>query len=441
MALGGGTFLTQNKILPGAYINFISLARAGITLSDRGVVAVALEFDFGDGENVIELDSRDILNQCYPLFGRDYTDEKMKNLRELFKGAKKALIYRINGSSGQKATKTENALTVTAKYFGERGNDIKVVIASNVDEPSKFDVITYIGSKKVDAQISDTVENLKNNDYVSFSGSGALKASAGIVLAGGSSKVVQREDYTTFLDKIESYGFHTLCYAGTDESIKSLFVEFTKRLRDSHGIKFQTVLYKKANADYEGIISVENKVIGEGVKEGDLVYWVAGKEAGCDINKSLSNTKYNGELEIETKFRQGDLEKGISSGKLMFHKVEDTINILDDINTFTSFTVDKNEDFALNQVIRILDQDAIETAKVFNKRYLGKVQNNKAGRIAFWNEMVALGNEMQKINALEDFESKDVEVVMGADKKSVGVTKYIKPVVAMTKLYVTTIVE
>lgn len=55
--------------------------------------------------------------------------------------------------------------------------------------------------------------------------------------------------------------------------------------------------------------------------------------------------------------------------------------------------------------------------------------------------MVALGNEMQKINALEDFESKDVEVVMGADKKSVGVTKYIKPVVAMTKLYVTTIVE
>lgn len=23
MALGGGTFLTQNKILPGAYINFI----------------------------------------------------------------------------------------------------------------------------------------------------------------------------------------------------------------------------------------------------------------------------------------------------------------------------------------------------------------------------------------------------------------------------------
>ena len=125
----------------------------------------------------------------------------------------------------------------------------------------------------------------------------------------------------------------------------------------------------------------------------------------------------------------------------MFHKVDDSVNVLDDINTFISFTLNKNEDFAMNQVIRVLDSDAFETAKIFNKRYLGKVQNNKAGRIAFWNEMVTLGNEMEKISALEDFDSKNVTVVLGADKKSVGVTKQIKPVTAMTKLYVTTVVE
>ena len=28
MALGGGKWLSQNKILPGAYINFVSKARA-----------------------------------------------------------------------------------------------------------------------------------------------------------------------------------------------------------------------------------------------------------------------------------------------------------------------------------------------------------------------------------------------------------------------------
>jgi len=42
MALGGGTFLVQNKVLPGSYINFISAARASAVLSDRGVATMPL---------------------------------------------------------------------------------------------------------------------------------------------------------------------------------------------------------------------------------------------------------------------------------------------------------------------------------------------------------------------------------------------------------------
>ena len=45
--LGGGTFTTQNKILPGAYINVVSAARANATLSDRGVVTMPLKLDWG----------------------------------------------------------------------------------------------------------------------------------------------------------------------------------------------------------------------------------------------------------------------------------------------------------------------------------------------------------------------------------------------------------
>ena len=42
MALGGGTFLVQNKVLPGAYINFISVAQASATLSARGSDSIPL---------------------------------------------------------------------------------------------------------------------------------------------------------------------------------------------------------------------------------------------------------------------------------------------------------------------------------------------------------------------------------------------------------------
>ncbi len=45
MALGGGSFTTQNKELPGAYINFVSMASASTTLyaNRRDLVDALLE--------------------------------------------------------------------------------------------------------------------------------------------------------------------------------------------------------------------------------------------------------------------------------------------------------------------------------------------------------------------------------------------------------------
>ena len=60
MALGGGTFLVQNKVLPGAYINFISVAQASATLSDRGIVTIPLAMNWGPegklGEGAVHAD-------------------------------------------------------------------------------------------------------------------------------------------------------------------------------------------------------------------------------------------------------------------------------------------------------------------------------------------------------------------------------------------------
>ena len=46
MALGGGTWVTQNKVLPGYYSNFISLANASAKLSDRGFCTMPLVLDW-----------------------------------------------------------------------------------------------------------------------------------------------------------------------------------------------------------------------------------------------------------------------------------------------------------------------------------------------------------------------------------------------------------
>lgn len=62
-------------------------------------------------------------------------------------------------------------------------------------------------------------------------------------------------------------------------------------MRDKVGAKFQTVLYKKSDSDYEGVVSVENKIKDAGLLESSLIYWTTGAIAGCDINKSNTNKK------------------------------------------------------------------------------------------------------------------------------------------------------
>ncbi|HBH0321679.1 phage tail protein [Clostridioides difficile] len=432
MALGGGTFVTQNKVLPGAYINFISAKRATSSLSDRGIVAIPLELDWGIDEEVFKVTSDDFEKYSVKYFGYDYTHEKLKGLRDLFKNIRLGYFYKLN--KGVKAS----CSIATAKYSGTRGNDLKVIVTTNIDDNTKFDVVTLLDNKKVDIQAAKVITDLQDNDYITWKKDATLEASAGLVFTGGTNgEAVTGAEYQAFLDKIESYSFNALGCLATTTEIKSLFVEFTKRMRDKVGAKFQTVLYKKSDADYEGVVSIENKIKDKDLVESSLIYWATGAIAGCDINKSNTNKKYDGEFDVDVNYTQIQLEEALKTGKFIFHKVGDEVHVLEDINTFVSFTDEKNDDFSSNQSIRVLDQIANDIATLFNTKYLGEVPNDKSGRISFWNDVVKHHEQLQNIRAIEDFKADDVSVEPGSDKKTVVVSDAVKVISAMSKLYMT----
>lgn len=434
MAYGGGTWLFQNKSLPGTYINFVSLVRAIVALADRGYCAMGLELDWGPDGEVFTVENSDFQKDSLKIFGYDYSHEKMKGLRDLFNNAKTLYAYKLN--DGEKA----NSDIATAKYKGTRGNDIKIAIAVNVDEPSKFDVITFLDNKKIDIQTVGSASDLKNNDFVDFKAAATLTATAAKALSGGTNgTAITGSEYQKFLSKIETYYFNTLGCLATDETIKKLYIQFTKRMRDEVGAKFQTVVYRGQYADHEGVISVENKTLRDD-KESSAVYWVTGAEAGCEVNKSISNKIYDGDFNFEFKENQTALANGIKAGKFLFHKAENQARVLTDINTFTSIEPEKNDDFTSNQTIRVLDQIAIDIAKLFNKSYSGKVANDDSGRAALWGDIVAHHEELERIRAIENFSDKDVKVEKGKKKKSVVVTDKVTPVNAMEQLYMTVIV-
>lgn len=436
MGLGGGTFITQNKTLPGSYINFISLARASATLSDRGYGALALELDWGPEGTVFTVENADIQADSLKIFGYDYSHDKLKGLRDLFLNLRTGYFYRLNNSP----VKAQNTYA-TAKYGGIRGNDIKIVIASNVDVPANFDVSTLVGPTLVDLQTVASAAALVANDYVTFKTGTTLAVTAGTPLTGGTNgATITGTQYQTALDKFEAYKFNTLGCLSTEETIKSLYMAYTKRMRDEVGAKFQTVIYDKA-ADYEGVISIKNQTLDSGALASSAVYWVTGASASCAVNRSNTNKNYDGEFTFFVDYKQSALEAALKAGSFMFHKVGDEIHVLDDVNSFTSVTVDKNIDFTSNQTVRVLDQIGNDVAVLFNTQYLGKVQNNNAGRIAFWNDLVKYHQELESIQAIENFSPEDVIVEKGNDKKSVTVINPVTPVNCMTKLYMTVVVR
>jgi len=439
MALGGGNFITQNKNLPGSYINFVSASQASANLADRGIAAMALELDWGVDGAVMTVTSSDFLKDSLKIFGYAYSHDKMKGLRDLFLNIKTGYFYKIN-SGGVKASCT----SATANYTGIRGNNLKIVIEANESSTTAipiYDVSTFLDTTKVDVQTVKSASELKKNDYVTFVSGATLSLTAGTPLSGGTNGTAADANYQMFLDKIESFSFNALGCLSESTTIRSLFATFTRRMRDEEGIKFQSVLHKHDNADYEGIVSVQNNPVGANLDDSSLVYWVTGVIAGCAVNMSNTNRLYDGEFSIDVDYTQAELESALKSGKFIFHKVGDEVRVLEDINSFVSITDVKSADFSDNQTIRVLDQIGGDIATLFNTKYLGKVPNDDAGRISLWNDIVRHHQKLQTIRAIEDFLPDQITVTQGDTKKSVVVTDYVTPTHAMGQLYMTIIVQ
>lgn len=430
MALGGGTFLVQNKELPGAYINFVSKSAATAVLSERGIATMPLELDWGVSGEIFKVTNEDFHESSREIFGYEYSDDKLKGLRDLFLNTQTLYAYRLNGDGKKAGNELAEAL-----YSGVRGNDLKIVVQVNADDESLFDVKTILGTAVVDEQTVSKADELADNKFLKWKSGATLKAAAAIPMTGGENGTVSGKDHQDYLDKAESYTFNTMGVVVTDDSTKSLYAAYNKRLRDEMGVKFQLVLYDYAKADFMGVISANNKVLDEGWSESSLVYWVTGASAGCAVNKSNQNKKYDGNFTVDTPYTQNQLKAAIREGKFTFHLVGTDVRVLEDINTMVTTSDAMGDAFKDNQTIRVIDQIGNDIAVLFNTKYLGVVPNDAAGRISLWSDIVKHHEQLQEIRAIENFSDADVTVEQGDTKKSVVVTDSVTVVNAMSKLY------
>ena len=441
--MAGGTFKSQNKTRPGAYINFKGVPKPLSSLGTRGVVTMPVAMSWG--AEVTELLSTDLIDgKSLPKIGYTAFEEESQIFREALKHAHKAIIYRLD-TGGTKASATLEPLTATAKYAGIVGNEIAVRVVANGD---KFDVITLFRGIERDKQTVTTVEELVPNDYVVFSGTGNLAANAGVTLTGGENGTVNLATYATYLDVIKAYKWNTMGIPQDVPTVNPNIITFITNMRENLGKKVQAVLYA-ADADYEGIITVNQgyKTVTETVSPTTFVAYVAGLTAGSDVDVSNTYHVINGAVSIVypegvTPYGDEEIEEALKAGKMVLSTRQDgAIVIEQDINTLHTFTPDKGYTFSKNRVIRTLDEINNSIALLFERSYIGKVDNNDDGRNIFKADVIAYLNLLQDISAIQNFDSTtDIQVYAGEAIDAVVVDLAIQPVDSMEKLYMTVMV-
>jgi hypothetical protein len=224
-----GTFSKSNRPKrPGAYVNFSPTPTSSVPVSAGLTSALFITHDWGPHNAVTECVSfADFQEQ----FGYSDDTAGYKAVRQAFTGegvpghggSSRVLVYRAT-NTGVKAslvlqnTTPANAVTLTAKYQGTRGNALKVTVQNYATDAAYTELILKDGTVEVeryrylDASITDLVTAINgNSDWVTATAaidSVALGVVSDVSLASGSSGItLVNDDYVLAFAAFETWRF------------------------------------------------------------------------------------------------------------------------------------------------------------------------------------------------------------------------------------------
>ena len=441
--MAGGTWTSQNKVRPGVYIRFTSSRGLGITVGERGTVTICEPMSWGPVGQVMTVEAgADMTPYC----GYDITAPQAQFLNEIFKGSNRTpapttlLLYRPTASGSAQATATTGVLTATALYPGVRGNDITIVITEDVDNEGSFFVSTVVDGNIVDEQTGANVSDLVANGWVSWSGTGALTATVGAPLTGGTDGTVQSSAYSAYLTAIEPYKFDIMIYDGSDSTVQDAMVAFIKRLADENGQYSQLVASGLTNPDSRYVIDLESGVtLSSGVEltAQQATWWLGGAEAGARYNQSLTYASYPGAIACTPVMTNSQYIAAINAGQIVFFADDNEVRIETDINSLTTFTPDITNVYRKNRVMRLCNTIANDIYKQFSQNFIGVVNNNEQGRALFQAAIVGYLLDIQGNQGIQNFSAEDVEVLPGTDIDAIIVNVVLLAVDSVEKIYMT----
>ncbi|MED4888602.1 phage tail sheath C-terminal domain-containing protein [Lysinibacillus fusiformis] len=426
----GGIWETQNKVRPDAYINFETNSLNTMGLDSNGALVIPVMFDWGEVGKFIKLSSG---TKFRALFGKSL--DAILSVREAFKATSNIFLYNLNGL-GEKAKATAESFTVTAKYGGTDGNKIHVTATVGLDGSTT--VKTYFYAIQVDSQKVSTFGELKSNDYVVFSGS-LPTGDATLTLVGGTTVAATNESISEFASALDTLSFKVVAYGTDDNTTKALLSLKSKEFREQIGKRVTFVTNNYNAADHESTVSIKNGVTldgGEVLTAQEAVYWFGAAFAASTV-QSLTYAKYPGAIEAET-MTNDEIIQALLDGHIVYSFNDNEVVVEQDINTFRSFTKEKNQDFRKGKIVRGMDIIHNNVRHIFRKYFIGKVDNDKDGngRDLFKKQiMKSVLDPYKRLGVIGDYLPEDIVIGQGDEKDAVFVVMGITFNDAMEKLY------
>ena len=438
----GGTWTAQNKIRPGAYLNFKSVPRPVSIVGDRGIVSFPMALTWGAEGELIDFYSDELLNDLVfqSTLGMTAHDEAARPVITALSHSYLARIFRLD-RGGTKASVTAGELTVTAKHPGTFGNEITMVIEQ---DGALYNVLTYVRGSLRDTQRVAVIGELDENAFVTFGGDAAeaLTIISSTPLMGGTNGTVNEATaYEEYAKLLLTARVNTFAVPSNETTIQAKMALFVEEQRDQMGRKMQCVVHSFEAADHEGVIRLKNApVFGQDeMSLSDTTILFAGMSAGVALTEDNTARLINGATGVTGNMTPRDIDAALRRSWIVFATSSDgSVRVVDDINSLHTFTQEKNEAFRENMIIRTLDELGTVIPFIWENTFMGRVLNNEDGRALFKGAIIGLINDRQAMGLFENFNgAEDVDVRKGEKPTAVVATARVIPVGMMKHLYMT----
>lgn len=432
----GGNFDSFNKVVPGYYQNQKTQSLAVSGLDSGGPVAIALDtLEWGSEEINLITPESDLL----ALFGKNLGE--LKPIRESFKGNGRILVYNLAGA-GEKAKASTDSLEAEAVKDGAAGNKINVIVSPTPKET--LIVSTYFRSELVDKTEVEKEDELDlENDFVKVKGV-APETEVTLDLVGGKTGEVTTGSYAKWLKELAGHNFKTLVPGvNADEDVHILISAQVKMWKEDYGKRVTAVLTGFTQADHETVVASPTETItlenGEKIPPELGKYFYAAVYASTAVD-SLTSREYPGAVDV-TRRSPEEMRNRLQKGQAVYAYEQgadgiDRITILQDITSFTSFTKEKNQDFAKGKIVRTANLWHDNTKHIWNRYFKGKWSNTPENRSGLVGKIIeAVATPLVNVEAIMPVDATDLEVSQGPKKSDVVLKSAISINDAMEILY------